>query len=144
MLEGFRRCFRPRRLFTISRRQSLAGANLWWAGDPQTLPYLDLSLGHPMILGIRHLLTPAQGALLIESANRLPPHRDENHFWDQRVQYLDQLPEDEHRVRALMLQARLLIQLELMGRLRPPRRLWGDTAQLVRRDEGQISRRACR
>ena len=50
---------------------------------------------------------------------------------------LDQLPEEEREVRALMQQARLQIQLELIGVLRPPGRLYGDTCQLVRWDEGQ-------
>lgn len=113
------------------------GANRWWSGDPESLPYFDPAVGHPMIVMIRRLFTPDQCAVLIDAANRLPTRHDDNHFWDQRVQTLDHLPPEEHRVRALMQQARLLIQLELIGQVRPPRRLWGDTAQLVRWDVGQ-------
>ncbi len=115
----------------------LPGANGWWAGNAETLSYDDPAVGHPMIVAIRRLFTPEQCALLVEAARRLPARQDDNHFLDQRVQTPDQLPEPEHRVCALMQQARLLIQLELIGKLRPPRRLWGDTSQLVRWEEGQ-------
>lgn len=115
----------------------LPGANGWWAGNAETLSYDDPAVGHPMIVAIRRLFTPEQCALLVEAANRLPTRRDANHFWDQRVQTLDHLPQEEHRVRSLMQQARLQIQLELIGQVRPPRRLWGDTVQLVRWDPDQ-------
>jgi predicted 2-oxoglutarate/Fe(II)-dependent dioxygenase YbiX len=113
------------------------GAHHWWDGDPMALPYFDPIQGHPKIVGIRRLLTPNQCRTLCEAAARIPPRRDDIAFWDSRVQTLDQLPDDEREVRALMQQTRLQIQLELIGVLRPPSRLYGDTCQLVRWDPGQ-------
>ncbi len=113
------------------------GANKWWVGDPTALPYFDPVRGHPKIVGIRHLFTAAQCRTMCDAAQRLPTRRDKVDFWDQRVQTLDQIPDEEREVRALMQQARLQIQLELIGVLRPPHRLFGDTCQLVRWNEGQ-------
>lgn len=89
-----------------------------------------------MIVAIRRRFTLEQCAILNDAAKRLPTRHDESHFWDQRIQTLDHLPREGHHVRALMRQARLLIQLELIGQAHPPRRLWGNTTQLARWDVG--------
>lgn len=90
-----------------------------------------------MIVGIRNLLTPAQCAFLCEAEERMEPMRSDNPYWDQRVHMIGHMSEQEQTARALIQQARLQIQLELIGVLRPPRRLYSDTAQLVRWDVGQ-------
>jgi predicted 2-oxoglutarate/Fe(II)-dependent dioxygenase YbiX len=113
------------------------GAHSWWEGDATALPYFDPARGHPKIIGIRRILTPEQCATLCEAASRIPPRADANHFWDSRVQSLDQISDKDNPVRSLMHQTRLLIQLELISVLRPPQRLFSDTCQLVRWDVGQ-------
>ena len=113
------------------------GASEWWVGNPASLALVDLHTAPPALVTQRHLLDARQCQLLIAASERIAPRRDANPFWDGRCATLDMMPDSEREARALLQQVRLITQLTIIQKVRPPYVTFGDTTQLVRWDPGQ-------
>lgn len=117
-----------------------AGASIWCENAPEQLPTLDMEQGHPQLIMRRGLLSPDQCQALIDCFERCIDTcgaQSDDEFWDGRFIWQDKLPPHEAEALRITQQARLVIQLELILRLRPPVPLFSDTAQIVRWGVGQ-------